>query len=452
MKHVIDPQQVPFRLTGARVAVLGYGPSATQHALGLRDAGNDVSVGMRSGGMSWVRARKDGFPARAACTVVEGTSVVVVLVPDDEQASVYWHADRAERRAGRAPRLRPRSRPRDEGLRAARHRRRVRRRTREGLSRRGPRRRDRQGARARHLVRARGVRDERDHRHDDHRSRGRRRARSARDRGPGALRRSAPRWRAPPPARATRTHRRRHASRTTKGSASSSKNARRAPARTRRTNAALQSLSSPATGRGEACHERPCQAPPHRARRSSGRRCTARASRSCSAIRAARSCRPTTRCSTAPIRHVLVRHEQGAAHMADGYARASGKVGVAIATSGPGATNLVTGIATAMLDSVPMVCITGQVSLEGHRERRVPGDGHHRRHAADHEAQLPRHRASTTSLRPSARPSTSRASGRPGPVLVDITKDAQQATTEVDWSDAPVRLPGYRPEHRARAE
>src|SRR5690606_29162517 len=62
-----------------------------------------------------------------------------------------------------------------------------------------------------------------------------------------------------------------------------------------------------------------------------------------------------------PIRHVLVRHEQGAAHMADGYARASGKVGVAIATSGPGATNLVTGIATAMLDSVPIVCVTGQV-------------------------------------------------------------------------------------------
>src|SRR3954453_4537256 len=63
-----------------------------------------------------------------------------------------------------------------------------------------------------------------------------------------------------------------------------------------------------------------------------------------------------------PIRHVLVRHEQGAAHMADGYSRASGKVGVAVATSGPGATNLVTGIATAMLDSIPIVCITGQVS------------------------------------------------------------------------------------------
>src|SRR5271156_954559 len=63
-----------------------------------------------------------------------------------------------------------------------------------------------------------------------------------------------------------------------------------------------------------------------------------------------------------PIRHILVRHEQGASHMADGYARAGGKVGVAIATSGPGATNLVTGIATAMMDSIPIVCITGQVS------------------------------------------------------------------------------------------
>ena len=62
-----------------------------------------------------------------------------------------------------------------------------------------------------------------------------------------------------------------------------------------------------------------------------------------------------------PVRHVLVRHEQGAAHMADGYARAPGRVGVAMATSGPGATNLVTGIATAMMDSSPIVCITGQV-------------------------------------------------------------------------------------------
>ena len=90
-----------------------------------------------------------------------------------------------------------------------------------------------------------------------------------------------------------------------------------------------------------------------------------------------------------PIRHILVRHEQGAAHMADGYARASGKVGVAMATSGPGATNLVTGIADAMLDSIPIVCITGQVPSWLLGTRRVPGDRHHRRHAADHQAQLP---------------------------------------------------------------
>ena len=81
----------------------------------------------------------------------------------------------------------------------------------------------------------------------------------------------------------------------------------------------------------------------------------------CSAIRAARFCRPTTRCRHSKIHHVLVRHEQGATHMADGYARASGQVGVAVATSGPGATNMVTGIATAMMDSSPIVCITGQV-------------------------------------------------------------------------------------------
>src|SRR5690554_53764 len=65
-----------------------------------------------------------------------------------------------------------------------------------------------------------------------------------------------------------------------------------------------------------------------------------------------------------PVHHVLVRHEQGAAHMADGYARATGKVGVALSTSGPGATNLVTGIATAAMDSSPIVCITGQVAVD----------------------------------------------------------------------------------------
>ena len=89
-----------------------------------------------------------------------------------------------------------------------------------------------------------------------------------------------------------------------------------------------------------------------------------------------------------PIRHVLVRHEQGATHMADGYARASGRVGVAIATSGPGATNMVTGIATAMMDSLAHRLHHRPGGQQADRFGCVPGDRHHRRHAADHEAQL----------------------------------------------------------------
>jgi len=92
MKLARDLERLPFQLTGARIAVLGYGPEAAAHAAGLRDAGNAVAIGVRSGGMSWVRARRDGFDVGAACTVVDAASVVVVLVPDDEQASVYWHA------------------------------------------------------------------------------------------------------------------------------------------------------------------------------------------------------------------------------------------------------------------------------------------------------------------------------------------------------------------------
>ena len=104
------------------------------------------------------------------------------------------------------------------------------------------------------------------------------------------------------------------------------------------------------------------------------------------------------------IHHVLARHEQGACHMADGYARASGQVGVVIATSGPGATNLVTGLATAMLDSVPLVAITGQVRSHLIGTRRLPGSGRHRRHHPHHQAQLPGARASRTSSRCSGRP------------------------------------------------
>ena len=99
----------------------------------------------------------------------------------------------------------------------------------------------------------------------------------------------------------------------------------------------------------------------------------------------------------ADLKHILVRHEQGAAHMADGYARATGKVGVCIATSGPGATNLVTGIANAYMDSIPMVAITGQVAQRPHRHGRLPGGRHHRHHPADHQAQLPGQGSPSTS-------------------------------------------------------
>ena len=152
-----------------------------------------------------------------------------------------------------------------------------------------------------------------------------------------------------------------------------------------------------------------------------------------------------------PTRHVLVRHEQGAAHMADGYARASGRVGVAIATSGPGATNLVTGIATAMLDSVPIVCITGQVS-----SKLIGSDAFQETDITGVTLPITKHNYLVTRVEDIA-PTLRQAfyvarSGRPGPVLVDITKDAQQASTDFVWDDRPVRLPGYRPDHRPSAE
>jgi acetolactate synthase I/II/III large subunit len=148
----------------------------------------------------------------------------------------------------------------------------------------------------------------------------------------------------------------------------------------------------------------------------------------------------------APIHHVLVRHEQGAAHMADGYARASGKVGVCVATSGPGATNLVTGIATAMMDSTPMVCITGQVPSTA-----LGKDSFQETDVTGVTLPITKHNYLVTRVEDIA-PALHEAfyiarSGRPGPVLVDITKDAQQASTEFD-PDAPgevLDLPGYQP-------
>ena len=143
------------------------------------------------------------------------------------------------------------------------------------------------------------------------------------------------------------------------------------------------------------------------------------------------------------IRHILVRHEQGAAHAADGYARASGKVGVCLATSGPGATNLVTGIATAYMDSVPIVAITGQVPTfaigkDSFQEVDITGitmpiTKHN--YLVTDAADIPRmvkeafHIART---------------GRPGPVLIDFPRDMQQDEIEFDYPET-VDLPGYRP-------
>src|SRR6187401_1134673 len=140
-----------------------------------------------------------------------------------------------------------------------------------------------------------------------------------------------------------------------------------------------------------------------------------------------------------PIRHVLVRHEQGATHMADGYARATGKVGVAIATSGPGATNMVTGIATAMMDSSPIVCITGQVG-----SKLIGSDAFQETDITGITLPITKHNYLVTSaadVAPAVREAFAVArSGRPGPVLVDITKDAQQASCELDWEAAEPHL------------
>ncbi|HWW88458.1 MAG TPA: biosynthetic-type acetolactate synthase large subunit [Vicinamibacterales bacterium] len=140
-----------------------------------------------------------------------------------------------------------------------------------------------------------------------------------------------------------------------------------------------------------------------------------------------------------PIRHILVRHEQGATHMADGYARASGRVGVAIATSGPGATNMVTGIATAMMDSSPIVCITGQVG-----SKLIGSDAFQETDITGITLPITKHNYLVTSAADVA-PAILEAfavarDGRPGPVLVDITKDAQQGSAEVDWDAAAPHL------------
>src|SRR5881392_3622008 len=152
-----------------------------------------------------------------------------------------------------------------------------------------------------------------------------------------------------------------------------------------------------------------------------------------------------------PIRHVLVRHEQGATHMADGYARATGKVGVALATSGPGATNMVTGIATAMMDSSPIVCITGQVG-----SKLVGSDAFQESDVTGVTLPITKHNYLVTraeEIAPTFREAFDiAAGGRPGPVHIDITKDAQQSSCEFDWDAAAPKKPAFRPDWSARPE
>lgn len=144
-----------------------------------------------------------------------------------------------------------------------------------------------------------------------------------------------------------------------------------------------------------------------------------------------------------PIHHVLTRHEQGAAMAADGYARASGKVGVAIATSGPGATNLVTGIATAMMDSSPIVCMTGQVA-----SHLIGGDAFQEADMTGITLPITKHNYLVTQVE--ELPHVIREafyiarSGRPGPVLIDICKNAQLDEMEFVYPEDLV-LPGYQP-------
>jgi len=144
------------------------------------------------------------------------------------------------------------------------------------------------------------------------------------------------------------------------------------------------------------------------------------------------------------IHHVLTRHEQGATHMADGYARATGRVGVVMATSGPGATNLVTGIATAMMDSVPLVAITGQVPLPV-----IGSDAFQETDVTGVTIPITKHNYLVWSVEELAHTIKEAfhiaRTGRPGPVLVDIPKDVQTASCDFVYPVEPVRLPGYRP-------
>src|SRR4051812_32216476 len=143
------------------------------------------------------------------------------------------------------------------------------------------------------------------------------------------------------------------------------------------------------------------------------------------------------------VRHILVRHEQGAGHAAEGYAMVTGKVGVCMATSGPGATNLVTPIADAHMDSVPMVAITGQVGSAA-----IGTDAFQEADIRGITMPITKHSFLVTKAADIAEAVASAfhiaGTGRPGPVLVDVTKDALQAKTDWHWPTQ-LDLPGYRP-------
>ncbi len=144
------------------------------------------------------------------------------------------------------------------------------------------------------------------------------------------------------------------------------------------------------------------------------------------------------------LKHVLVRHEQGAAHMADGYARATGKVGVCLATSGPGATNLVTGIATAFMDSIPMVVITGQV-----RSYLIGNDAFQEADVCGITRPITKHNFLVKNVNDLARTIREAfliaGTGKPGPVLVDIPVDISQAEIEFVWPEK-IEIRGYKPQ------
>ncbi|MFJ2115271.1 thiamine pyrophosphate-binding protein, partial [Streptomyces sp. NPDC087850] len=150
------------------------------------------------------------------------------------------------------------------------------------------------------------------------------------------------------------------------------------------------------------------------------------------------------------VRHILVRHEQGAGHAAEGYAQATGRVGVCMATSGPGATNLVTPIADAHMDSVPMVAITGQVSSKA-----IGTDAFQEADICGITMPITKHNFLVTKAedipRTIAEAFHIASTGRPGPVLVDIAKDALQARTTFSWPPTH-DLPGYRPVTKPHAK